>query len=81
MEEIAKSFLDPNEFISLDVHKREMREMQREVNYLRNRVVELNKQLDEHKKHTQNSIEYIEGSIDDLQMEFELERNECGSRD
>ena len=42
---------------------------------------ELNKQLDEHKKHTQNSIEYIEGSIDDLQMEFELERNECGSRD
>ena len=81
MEEIAKSFLEPSEFISLDVHKREMREMQREVNHLRKRVTQLNEELDQHKKHTQNSIEYIEGSIDDLQMEFNLERDECGSRD
>ena len=81
MEEIAKSFIDP-QYISIDTYQREMREMQREVNYLRNRVVELNKQLDEHKKHSLASIEYIEGSIDDLQMEFELiDRDECGSRD
>ena len=81
MEEIAKSFIDP-QYISIDTYQREMREMQREVNYLRNRVVELNKQLDEHKQHSLASIEYIEGSIDDLQMEFELiERDEGGSRD
>ena len=58
--------------ISYDIYKKEMREMQREINYLRKRVVELNDELDKHKKHTQASIEYIEGSVDDLQYEMDL---------
>ena len=59
--------------ISYDIYKKEMREMQREINYLRKRVVELNDELDKHKKYTQSSIEYIEGSVDDLQYEFDLQ--------
>jgi uncharacterized protein Yka (UPF0111/DUF47 family) len=50
-----------------------MREMQREINYLRKRVTQLNDELDKHKKYTQSSIEYIEGSVDDLQYEFDLQ--------
>ena len=80
MEEIAKSFIDP-QYISMEIYQKEMREMQREINYLRKRVTALNEELDQHKKHSLASIEYIEGSIDDLQMEMNLERDECGSRD
>ena len=61
-----------SQFIPLDIYQKEMREMQKEINYLRKRVTELNDQLDNHQKHTQASIEYIEGSIDDLQMELDL---------
>ena len=66
MEEVQYS-------IPLDVYKKEMREMQREINVLRKRVTQLNDELDKHKKHTQASIEYIEGSVDDLQYEFDLQ--------
>ena len=65
MEEVQYS-------IPLDVYKKEMREMQREINVLRKRVTQLNDELDKHKKHTKQSISYIEGSVDDLQHEFEL---------
>ena len=71
MEEIAKSFVDP-QYIKMEIYKKEMKEMQREINYLRKRVTQLNDELDKHKKHTKQSISYIEGSVDDLQHEFEL---------
>jgi polyhydroxyalkanoate synthesis regulator phasin len=59
--------------VPLDIYEKEMREMQREINYLRKRVTQLNDELDKHKKYTQSSIEYIEGSVDDLQYEFDLQ--------
>ena len=65
MEEVQYS-------IPLDVYKKEMREMQREINYLRKRVTQLNDELEAHRDHTKKSIQYIESSVDDLQHEFEL---------
>jgi len=65
MEEVQYS-------IPLDVYKKEMREMQREINYLRKRVTQLNDELEAHRDHTKKSIQYIESSVDDLQYEFEL---------
>lgn len=61
MEEVQYS-------IPLDVYKKEMREMQREINYLRKRVTQLNDELEAHRDHTKKSISYIEGSVDDLQF-------------
>lgn len=71
MEEIAKSFVDP-QYIKMEIYKKEMREMQREINYLRKRVTQLNDELEAHRDHTKKSIQYIESSVDDLQHEFEL---------
>ena len=71
MEEIAKSFVDP-QYIKMEIYKKEMREMQREINYLRKRVTQLNDELEAHRDHTKKSIQYIESSVDDLQYEFEL---------
>jgi len=65
MEEVQYS-------IPLDVYQKEMREMQREINYLRKRVTQLNDELEAHRDHTKKSIQYIESSVDDLQYEFEL---------
>lgn len=65
MEEVQYS-------IPLDVYKKEMREMQREINVLRKRVTQLNDELEAHRDHTKKSIQYIESSVDDLQHEFEL---------
>jgi predicted nucleic acid-binding Zn-ribbon protein len=65
MEEVQYS-------IPLDVYKKEMREMQREINVLRKRVTQLNDELEAHRDHTKKSIQYIESSVDDLQYEFEL---------
>ena len=50
-----------------------MREMQREINYLRKRVTKLNDELEAHRDHTKKSIQYIESSVDDLQYEFDLQ--------
>ena len=66
MEEVQYS-------IPLDVYKKEMREMQREINYLRKRVTKLNDELEAHRDHTKKSIQYIESSVDDLQYEFDLQ--------
>ena len=71
MEEIAKSFVDP-QYIKMEIYKKEMREMQREINYLRKRVTQLNDELEAHRDHVKKSIQYIESSVDDLQYEFEL---------
>ena len=59
--------------IPLEIYQKEMREMQREINYLRKRVTQLNDELEAHRDHTKKSIEYIEGSVDDLQYEFDLQ--------
>ena len=45
----------------------EMREMQKEINYLRHRVTQLNDQVDELKKHTNRSIQYLEETVYDGQ--------------
>ena len=45
----------------------EMREMQKEINYLRHRVTQLNDQIDELKKHTNRSIQYLEETVYDGQ--------------
>ena len=66
MEEVQYS-------IPLDVYKKEMREMQREINVLRKRVTQLNDELEAHRDHTKKSIQYIESSVDDLQYEFDLQ--------
>jgi len=66
MEEVQYS-------IPLDVYQKEMREMQREINYLRKRVTQLNDELEAHRDHTKKSIQYIESSVDDLQYEFDLQ--------
>ena len=59
-------------YIPIEIYQKEMKEMQREVNYLRKRVTTLNDQLVEQQKHTTNSIEYLQDSIDDMQMDLDL---------
>lgn len=59
--------------IPLEIYQKEMREMQREINYLRKRVTKLNDELEAHRDHTKKSIQYIESSVDDLQYEFDLQ--------
>ena len=59
-------------YIPIEIYQKEMKEMQREVNYLRKRVTILNDQLVEQQKHTTNSIEYLQDSIDDMQMDLDL---------
>ena len=59
-------------YIPMEIYQKEMKEMQKEVNYLRSRVVKLNDLLVEQQKHTTNSIEYLQDSIDDMQMDLDL---------
>ncbi len=49
-----------------ELYKMEIREMQREINFLRHRVTKLNDELYELKEHTKNSIAYLQDGIDDL---------------
>ena len=50
-----------------ELYQKEMREMQKEINYLRHRVTQLNDQVDELKKHTNRSIQYLEETVYDGQ--------------
>ena len=59
-------------YIPIEIYQKEMKEMQREINYLRSRVVTLNDLPIEQQKHTTNSIEYLQDSIDDMQMDLDL---------
>ena len=46
-----------------------MREMQKEINYLRHRVVKLNDELEDLRKHTDKAMRYMEESIEDIDRE------------
>ena len=43
-----------------------MREMQKEINYLRMRVAKLSDELSDHRKHTDKAMKYMEESIEDI---------------
>lgn len=43
----------------------EMREMQKEINYLRHRVTALNDELAELKEHTSKSVQYLQDTLED----------------
>lgn len=49
-----------------ELYKKEIREMQREINYLRKRVVQLNDELDEFKQHTTSAITYLNDQASDI---------------
>jgi prefoldin subunit 5 len=49
-----------------ELYKKEMREMQREINYLRKRVAELTDELYEFKKHTSAAISYLDDQASDI---------------
>ena len=49
-----------------ELYKMEIRELQKEINYLRHRVVRLSDELYELKEHTSNSIAYLQDSIEDM---------------
>ncbi len=48
-----------------ELYRREIREMQKEINYLRHRVTELNDKIYDLENHTNKSIQYLEDSIED----------------
>jgi len=48
-----------------ELYRMEIRELQKEINYLRHRVTKLNDELYELKDHTRKSIEYLQESLDD----------------
>jgi len=58
--------------IPLDIYQKEMKEMQREVNYLRKRVTDLNHELDKHRNEVVRTTQYLGDSINDLQYELDL---------
>ena len=58
--------------IPLKIYKKEMKEMQREVNDQRKRVTDLTYELDKHRNEVVRSTQYLEDSINDLQYEFDL---------
>ena len=60
------------EFVPLEVYQKELREMQREVNYLRKRVATLNDIIVDIQNHTTSSVEYLQDAIDDMQMDLDL---------
>lgn len=51
-----------------ELYQMEIRELQKEINYLRHRVVKLSDELYELKEHTTNSISYLQDSIEDLSV-------------
>jgi len=50
-----------------ELYRREIREMQKEINYLRHRVTELNEKIYDLENHTNKSIQYLEDSIEDYE--------------
>lgn len=49
-----------------ELYQKEIREMQKEINYLRVRVGKLNDELHELRRHTDKAMKYMEESIEDL---------------
>jgi hypothetical protein len=49
-----------------ELYKMEIREMQKEINYLRHRVTKLTDELYDLKEHTKNSVGYLQDTINDL---------------
>ena len=58
--------------VPLEIYQKEMREMQREINYLRKRVATLNDIIVDLQNHTTSSVEYLQDAIDDMQMDLDL---------
>ena len=52
-----------------ELYQKQMREMQKEINYLRHRVVKLNDELHDLRKHTDKAMRYMEESIEDIDRE------------
>ena len=50
-----------------ELYQKQMREMQKEINYLRHRVVKLNDELEDLRKHTDKAMRYMEESIEDIE--------------
>jgi len=49
-----------------ELYKIEIREMQKEINYLRKRVTQLRDELDEFKQHTTSAIKYLDDQASDI---------------
>jgi len=64
--------MEGQEYVPLEVYQKELREMQREVNYLRKRVATLNDIIVDLQNHTTSSVEYLQDAIDDMQMDLDL---------
>ena len=64
--------MEGQENVPLEIYQKEMREMQREVNYLRKRVATLNDIIVDLQNHTTSSVEYLQDAIDDMQMDLDL---------
>ena len=64
--------MEVQEYVPLEVYQKELREMQREVNYLRKRVATLNDIIVDIQNHTTSSVEYLQDAIDDMQMDLDL---------
>ena len=64
--------MEGQEYVPLEVYQKELREMQREVNYLRKRVATLNDIIVDLQNHTTSSVEYLQDAIDDMQMDLNL---------
>ena len=50
-----------------ELYQKEMREMQKEINYLRIRVAKLNDELHDLRKHTDKAMKYMEDSLEDIE--------------
>ena len=64
--------MEGQDVVPLEIYQKEMREMQREVNYLRKRVATLNDIIVDLQNHTTSSVEYLQDAIDDMQMDLDL---------
>ncbi len=49
-----------------ELYKKEIREMQREINYLRKRVGDLADEIYDLKKHTRSAIGYLNDQVSDI---------------
>ena len=48
-----------------ELYQKEMREMQKEINYLRHRVVKLNAEVTQLKEHTNKSVQYLQDTLEE----------------
>ena len=64
--------MEGQQTVPLEIYQKEMREMQKEVNYLRTRVATLNDIIVDLQNHTTSSVEYLQDAIDDMQMDLDL---------